>query len=301
MTELKIDYLSPCEIKPRRRSWRTYKPALPRTLDRSIQTNGVLQPVLVDSENTAVCGWAVVEAALRLGLNRIPVIRVEHLNDAQLRAYGLTMAKVAEMSGFDEEMLALELHDLSELIEGIDFTDLGFETGELDRILGLTNLEMDATIDDVPVTKPECIVSKVGDLWRIGEHRLFNGDALDASSYATLMDGELAQLVLSDLPYNLSADTISGNGKFKHENFVQAAGELSRAEFTRFLTKSTRLMCANSEPGSIHKLFMGWQYLHELLRAGAIGYDELKAIVTWVKSQGGQGALYRSQTEFIVG
>ncbi|WP_374612016.1 DNA modification methylase [Sphingorhabdus sp.] len=299
MTELKIEYLSPGEIKPRHRGWRTHKPELHRTLEHSIRTNGVVEPVLIDSESRVVCGSAVVEAATRLGLNRIPVLRVEHLSDAQLRAYALSSAKMAEMSGFDEDILALELQDLKALLEGLDFTNLGFATGELDRILGLTDMELDARIDDVPAARPDYMVSKVSDLWLIGEHRLFNGDALETSSYAKLMDGELAELILSDLPYNLRADTISGNGKFKHGDFVQAAGELSRAEFTRFLTRAMRHMRANSEPGSIHMLFMGWQYLLELLRAGSIVYDELKAIVTWVKKQGGQGAFYRSQTEFV--
>lgn len=240
MTELKIEYLSPGEIKPRHRGWRTHKPELYRTLDHSIRTNGLVEPVLVDSENRVMCGSAVVEAAARLGLNRIPVLRVEHLSDAQLRAYAVSAAKMAEMSGFDEDILALELQDVEALLGGLDFTNLGFATGELDRILGLTDMELDARIDEVPAARPDYVVSKVGNLWLAEDHRLYNGNALEAPSYPPLMDGELAELILSDLPYNLRADTISGNGKFKHGDFVQAAGELSRAEFTRFLTRAMR-------------------------------------------------------------
>lgn len=108
-----------------------------------------------------------------------------------------------------------------------------------------------------------------------------------------------AQLVLSDVPYNLSGKTISGSGKIKHGDFIQGAGEMSRAEFTRFLTSAMRCMRGASIDGSIHMIFMSWHYLLEMLRAGAIVYDELKAICTWIKQQGGQGAFYRSQTEFI--
>lgn len=92
--------------------------------------------------------------------------------------------------------------------------------------------------------------------------------------------------VLSDVPYNLPANEISGKGKNKHADFVQAAGEITPHEFTRFLTRAMRLMAKHSRDGSLHAFFMSYHFLLELLRAGKIVYGRPKAICTWVKSQG---------------
>lgn len=299
MYEIELEYMKPAEILPRKRKFRTHPNNQIELIAQSLRERGCLEPVLVDSENRIVCGEAVVEAARNIGLNRIPIVRAEHLSDDDLRAYAIAANKLAELAGYDEELLGLELSEINELLGEPDLTSLGFEAAEIDRLLGLTEYEGDAAAETVPPLQPDKSVCRPGDLWLLGEHRLLCGDALRAESYATLMQDELAQLVLSDLPYNLSVRDISGNGRFKHREFVQAAGEMSRHEFTRFLTVAMRQMRANSADGSLHFLFMSWHHLLELLRAGSIVYDELKSIVTWVKKQGGQGSFYRSQTEFI--
>ncbi|MBA4307742.1 MAG: DNA methylase N-4 [Sphingopyxis sp.] len=301
VNNLTLTYRSPGQIKPRHKQWRPHTPEQIGLIEKSLREHGCVEPVLIDSEDRVVCGQAVVIAAQNIGLNSIPVICVDHLSDEQLRAYAIKANRIADIAGYDEALLALELNEINELLGGdLDFADFGFEPAELDRILGLTDIERDELLDVVPDILPEQAVSKPGDLWLIGDHRLYCGDALINDSYVILLDGQLAQLVLSDLPYNLPAKTISGNGKFQHRDFLQAAGELSPDQFTRWLTKGLRLMRAHSVDGSLHMLFMGRQFLLELLRAGKIVYDDLKDIVTWVKKSGGQGPLYRSQTEFIV-
>lgn len=299
MEQITLDYLAPGQIKPRLRRYRHHSPRQMALLEASLKERGCIEPVLVDSENRIVCGEAVVAAALSIGLNRIPVVRAVDLTDAELRAYALAANKLAELGGYDEELLALELVDVAALLGDYDLTNLGFEAADIDRLFGLTNVEQDALADETPPRDPARAIAQLGDLWLLDKHRLLCGDALLPESYAALMQGELAQLILSDVPYNLSAATISGSGKVQHEDFVQAAGEMSGPEFTLFLTRAMRCMRDVSAAGSLHMIFMSWHYLLEMLRAGAIVYDELKAICTWVKKQGGQGAFYRSQTEFV--
>lgn len=299
MPDVTVTYLSTDQILPRERKLRVHPTRQIELIAQSLKDYGCVEPVLIDSKNRIVCGEAVVEAARLIGLNRIPAIRADHLSDTQLRAYALAANKLAELAGYDEELLGLELAEISERLGEPDLTSLGFEPAELDRLLGLTQFELDAEADTVPDIDPDNAICRLGDLWLLGNHRLYCGDALEPNSYNSLMAGEQAQLILSDVPYNLSADAISGNGKFKHRDFVQAAGELSANEFTRFLTKSMRCMREHSVDGSLHMLFMSWHFLPQLLRAGTIVFDELKNIITWVKKQGGQGSFYRSQTEFI--
>lgn len=229
MENIKLTFLAPSEIKPRVRSYRKHSPKQLGLIARSLKERGCIEPVLVDSENRVVCGEAVVEAARSIGLNRLPVIRAEHLSDEQLRAYAVAANKLAEFGGYDEELLAEEIGDIAKLLGDYDLTGLGFEAAEIDKMLGLTDFELDMAAEVVPPLQPKVQVSKVGDLWTMGPHRLLCGDALVGENYERLMAGSLAQLVLSDVPYNLSAKTISGNGKFKHDDFVQAAGEMSGA------------------------------------------------------------------------
>jgi DNA modification methylase len=144
-------------------------------------------------------------------------------------------------------------------------------------------------------------VTKPGDLWRLGDHLLYCGDARDAASYQALMADERARMILADIPYNLAIENFaSGLGKVKHSDFLMASGELSEAEFVRFMTGAFRLMADVSLDGALHYIFIDWRSLALLLRAGKIAYRELKAIITWKKAAGGMGSLYRQQSEFVV-
>jgi ParB-like chromosome segregation protein Spo0J len=204
MEQITLDYLAPGQIKPRLRRYRHHSPRQMALLEASLKERGCIEPVLVDSENRIVCGEAVVAAALSIGLNRIPVVRADHLTDAQLRAYALAANKLAELGGYDEELLALELADVAAQLGDYDLTNLGFEAADIDRLFGLTCVEQDATANDVPPRDRARAIAQLGDLWLLGKHRLLCGDALLPESYAALMQGDLAQLILSDVPYNLS-------------------------------------------------------------------------------------------------
>lgn len=294
-----LEYRSPSEILDRKNEWREECPKQLELMRRFVREHGVVEPPLIDASNRIVCGSLTVKVAREIGLNSIPVLRADHMSDDELRLYAVRASKVASLSGYDEKVLAIELRELEVLLQLNTHLDFGFEQGELDRIFNLADLDLGSELDAVPVVE-KTPLSRTGDCWLMGEHRLLCGDALDPVNYPLLMRGEKARFVFSDVPYNLSADTISGNGRFQHDDFAMAYGEYSPAEFTRFLTKAMRNMAAHSMDGSLHAFFMSYHYLLELLRAGKIVYDRPKAMCTWVKTQGGQGSLYRSQTEYIV-
>jgi len=296
--EHSIEYLPPSAILSREREWRTHPPEQLKALRASIQERGVVEPPLIDSMNRIVCGGLTVEAARAERLNSIPVLRIEHMTDDELRLYAIGAARIAAMSGYDETVLADEFRELGKLLGDLDLAAIGMAQAEFDRILALTSrLETDDTFEEGDPVIP---VSRIGDAWLVADSKLFHGDSLEQSSFERLMGEDRASFILSDVPYNLSADQISGNGKHQHGNFVQGAGEFTPPEFTRFLTRAMRLMQEFSTDGSLHAFFMSYHFLLELMRAGNVVFGRPKAMCTWVKRQGGMGSLFRSQTEFIV-
>ena len=243
-----------------------------------------------------LAGHARLEATKLLGLSRVPVLIVSGLNDTQKRAYLLADNKLAEKAGWDRRTAASEVCHLAPLLAeiGLEISDIGFEPVEIDVLLGdLVDPEADPA-DEVPSLAAEPI-SRPSDLWLLGPHRLLCGDAREASHFRKLMGADRAAMVFADPPYNVSIKSVQGRGKVKHGDFVMAAGEMSRPQFTAFLTDTLRLATEHSADGSIHYVCMDWRHIEEMLGAGNQVYSELKNLVVWAKTNAGQGSFYRSQ------
>lgn len=202
MKSLDVTYQAPGELKPRARNPRTHSKKQLKQLAESIKEFGFVNPVLVDAENRIIAGHGRVEAAKLIGMSEVPTLRIDHLSETQIRAYVIADNKLALNAGWDEGLLTLELKELSVSL-GFDVTLTGFETGELDVLLA-----GDAPADEAdnvpPVDTSRPAISRMGDLWHIGPHqRVLCGDALKRVSYATLLRGEVAQMVFTDPPYNV--------------------------------------------------------------------------------------------------
>ena len=263
---------------------------------RSIESFGFNVPVLIDASGMLLAGHGRLTAARRVGLESIPTIRVDHLSEAQRRAFVL-----AENGRWDEEKLAIELEAILELETSFEITDTGFEIGEVDHLIEELH-KPEREDEEEPVFDPDRVdqVCRRGDLWLMGRHRLFCGDALDPLSYSVLMGDERAAMAFTDAPYNLKIPgVVSGLGKVMHSDFVEASGEMSREEFVAFLTQAMRCMREASSDGSLHFHFMDWRQVRQLIEAGEAVYDELKGLVVWDKGSGGMGSLYRGQHELI--
>lgn len=296
-----IEHLDPASLRPWARNARTHSKKQLRQIAESIRTFGFTNPVLIDQTGTILAGHGRVEAAKSLGMEAVPCLRIEHMTEAEKRAYVIADNKLALNAGWDEEMLAHELQGLlaTENI-GFDIGVIGFEVAEIDSLVeGLTPEEPGNPEDDrSPETAPRRV--HPGDIWQMGTHRLICGDALDPRVLADLMEGELARMVFADPPYNVKIDGhVGGSGKIKHREFAMASGEMTDGEFTAFLTTALRNLADHSVVGSIHFLCMDWRHMREMLAAGHAVYDELKNLIVWAKDNGGMGTFYRSRHELI--
>ena len=200
MDDLQIAWRPLGELIPYARNPRTHSDAQVAQIAASIREFGWTNPVLVDGANGIIAGHGRVLAARKLGLERVPVIELAHMSEAQKRAYVLADNQLALNAGWDEALLRLELADLSEL--GFDLGLIGFGAGELERLLageGRTGL----TEDDEAPALPEQAVTRPGDLWVLGEHRLLCGDATVLADVERVLDGQLADMTFTDPPYNV--------------------------------------------------------------------------------------------------
>ncbi len=224
-------------------------------------------------------------------------MRVEHLSEEEKRAFIIADNRLAEKAGWDTDILAIELQGLSDL--GFDIELTGFEIPEVEMIFNATE-EPAAEEEIVPDLKPDRVVSKLGDLWSLGDHRLLCGDARRREAFEILLSGGTAQLAFVDPPYNVRIHGhVSGKGRTKHREFAHASGEKSRAQFTKFLEDSLGLLAEYSVDGAIHFVCSDWRHLDEMLTAGRRTYQELKNLAVWAKTNGGMGSFYRSQHELI--
>ena len=270
-----------------------------RQIASSITEFGFTNPILIDKNNTIIAGHGRLLAAQMLGMDRVPTIRLETLTQSQVRAYILADNKIALNSQWDKEALALELGHLMTINEEIEVSVCGFEVPEIDLILQDIANANDPQ-DKLPIEEMGPAVTQAGDLWQLGKHRVLCGNSLQESSYKTLMRGKQAAIIVSDAPYNLRIDgNVCGNGSIQHREFQMASGEMSEAEFIRFLSTTLRLFAQYSVSGSIHYLFMDWRHMRELLAAGGEAYDSLLNLCVWTKDNGGMGSFYRSQHELI--
>ena len=200
MDDLQIAWRPLGELIPYARNPRTHSDAQVAQIAASIREFGWTNPVLVDGANGIIAGHGRVLAARKLGLERVPVIELAHMSEAQKRAYVLADNQLALNAGWDEALLRLELADLSEL--GFDLGLIGFGEGELERLLageGRTGL----TEDDEAPALPEQAITQPGDLWVLGEHRLLCGDATVPADVERVLDGQLADMTFTDPPYNV--------------------------------------------------------------------------------------------------
>jgi DNA modification methylase len=289
-------------IKPNPRNAHTHPKKQIRRLADNIGTFGFTVPVIIDENSMLLAGHCRFEAAKLSGLEQIPAIRLRGLSEAKKRALLLADNKIAEHAGWNLERLALELPDLAELLiaESLDISITGFEPAEIDRLV--SDFEDDAAdpADDIQTKWLSLApVSRPGDLWQLGSHRLLCGDARDAANLDRLLGDEQAAMAFLDPPYNVRVRGVVGRGRIKHDEFAMASGEMSRPEYVEFLIEALGNAATHSRAGAVHYVCTDWRHLSELLEAGQQTYGEMLNLAVWVKSNAGQGSFYRSQHELI--
>jgi DNA modification methylase len=300
---LKIEWLAINHLNPDPRNPKQHGARQIRQIADSIKTFGNLVPILIDRDRKILAGHGRVLALQRLGQVEVPVIRIEHLTPEKARAFSIADNRLTELSTWDERLLGQILHELSAVELDFSLDVIGFSMAEIDLRIeqssGSTGNRSDPA-DELHNPAGEPPVTRPGDLWRAGKHLVGCGDALDPAFYEALMHGALASVVFTDPPYNLPINGhVSGKGGVRHREFAMASGEMTSAQFTRFLTRILRLLVQHSADGSLHYICMDWRHLLELLTA-AEGVYELKNLCAWVKDNAGMGSLYRSQHELVL-
>lgn len=244
MSDINIEYRSTAEITPYARNSRTHSDEQVAQVAASIKEFGWTNPILVDETNTIIAGHGRLMAAQRMGMAEVPTIMLANLTEAQKRAYVIADNKLALNAGWDEEMLAVEIEDL--ISEGFDLDLIGFEAEEIDTLLAEANKVSEGLTDDDAVPElPEEPVSKPGDVWLLGRHRVVCGDATVQSDIDKVMDGQLADMLLTDPPYN-----VDYTGKTKDALKIQN-DTMSDGDFRQFLRDSFATADTVMKPGAV--------------------------------------------------
>lgn len=250
----------------------------------SIKEFGFTNPVLIDSDGGIIAGHGRVMAAKKLGLEEVPCIELSHLTEAQKKAYVIADNQLALNSGWDMDMLKLELESLNEMEFDIDL--LGFDDEFLDGLLEDEPVDGLTDEDDCP-EPPETPVSVLGDIWQLGDHRLMCGDSTSIDQVDKLMEGKKVDILFTDPPYNVAFNGRSGNHDvIKNDN-------LSDGEFNAFIDDVIQTVKTINPP--VYYIWCNWKFYGIL--QGQLDY---KSCIVWAKNVFGMGSGYRHQHEFCL-
>ena len=271
-------------------------------LSGNIARFGFNSVIVADETGMVLCGHARLEAARQLGLEDVPVMIVEGLSANEKRALAIGDNRLSELGAFDTEVLKEELSALFEAPDlDFDLNLVGYETVDYDQLLvdQPSTLKADSA-DEVPspaLTQPA--VSRVGDLWLCGRHKLLCGTAINLESYNALLEDELAQLVFTDPPYNVkNKGHVSRRANVRE--FPQARGEMPTAEYIALLRAACVCIDRHCADGCVVFVCNDWRHLPDLMAAAYDVFGAPKNFIVWAKTNAGLGSFYRSQHEFIL-
>lgn len=266
-----------------------------------IEQVGFVQPLLIDETSTIIAGHGRLEAAKQLGYRELPTIRISHLTPDEIRTLALADNRIAELATWDEVVLADEFKELIEHDLEFSLADVtGFEAPVIDRLVYGDDFAASDAADGVLPPLPAKAITRLGDIYDIGSHRLICGDARDGVVLEALMRGELATQVIADGPYNVAIDGhVSGKGRVRHREFEMASGEMSVEQFTDFNREWLAGVRAVSADGALVYAFMDGMHLGELLNGARQAGLDLQCVCAWAKTNAGMGSLYRSQVEHV--
>ena len=296
LLDLFVERRSIAGLRPAGRQSRHHPARQIAALKAGIDEFGFIIPIVVNGEGKVIAGNARVEAAKALGMKDVPCVVVDHLTAEQQRAFVIADNRLCELGSWNREALQLELDELSclELDFSLDLT--GFSLPEIEAIrFGVG--EADAGDDDLPEPSEET-VSRVGDCWLLGDHRLLVADATSLEALDRLLAGEAVRAVFTDPPYNV---VIEGNASPSgaHGEFVQASGEMTDDEFTAFLSQAMAQIDRVLVDGGLAYVCMDWRHMAHVLAAAGSAKLTLLNLCVWDKGYGGMGSFYRSQHELV--
>ncbi len=294
-----VSYRRPADLTVPKNSPRKHTPRQIRQIARSIAAFGFVVPIIVDEHDQVVAGAARLQAAIDLGYAEVPTIQIRHLSEHQKMAFAIADNQLATLSKWNDPVLADQLKALSVATVDLDVEATGFSLAEIELRIQPVNLDDDQSdpADKLPLPLDGPPVTQPGDLWILGRHRLLCGSALDPDTYATVMNGDVADLVFTD---PLNDAQIDGNAAgLRRREFAIALHEMSSEQIEDFLNWVCHLLVRNSRDGSIHYIATDWHHVQELLVAGTSIYQKLLDFCVWTKANAGKGDLYRGRHQLF--
>jgi len=264
------------KLIPYSRNPRTHSDAQVAQIAASIAEFGFNNPILVDTKAGIIAGHGRVLAARKLQLVKVSVIVLDHLSEAQKRAYILADNQLALNAGWDDTLLAAELAALQQ--EDFDLSLIGFEDDELARLLAAQDAADGLTDEDSVPELAETPISLLGDLWILGDHRVLVGDAADADSVARLMVGGPADLVFTDPPYNVDYEG------YTEERLKIKGDRMPEADFKKFLERSFRSYRNVVKPGASMYMCHSSSWQREFQNALEAAGFEVRCQIIWAKN-----------------
>jgi DNA modification methylase len=264
------------KLIPFARNPRTHSDAQVAQIAASIAEFGFNNPILVDTKAGIIAGHGRLLAARKLGLKEVPVIVLDHLSEAQKRAYIIADNQLALNAGWNDELLGIELAALQQ--EDFDLALLGFEDEELTRLLASQDAAEGLTDEDSIPELSETPVCEAGDLWILGDHKLLIGDATRSDHVARLMAGAAADLVFTDPPYNVDYEG------YTEERLKIKGDRMSDAEFKRFLKAAFRSCRAAVKPGASLYVCHSSSWQREFQNALESAGFEVRCQIIWAKN-----------------
>lgn len=279
MDKLKIEYVDINNIKPYKKNPRKNEKAIPYVME-SIKQFGFKNPVILDKDNVIVCGHTRIEGAKRLGITEIPCIYADDLTDEQIKAFRLADNKVAEIAEWDTDLLDPELDD----ILNIDMSDFGFD-------LDLEDEEEKEIIEDEVPEVPEEPKAKLGDIYQLGNHRLMCGDSTKEEDVAKLMNNELADLVVTDPPYNVNIGQGGGSvcsmriQNHRTDGATIKNDNMDDSEFNVFLIKAFANMYQSLKSGGVFYVWHGQTKSDIFIQTLRKNQLEIREMLIWNKDR----------------
>ncbi len=299
ITPLVVEYAALSSLKEYPGNPRQHSHKQIAQITRFIEHFGFINPILIDEQNEIIAGHARFAAAQAARMEKVPVIRLKHLSPAQKKDYRIADNRLTELGTWSIELLQAEFKAIEELHLDVPLTLTGYDMGDIDLILEGEQREADPKTNQIPFIADGDIVSREGDLWQLGAHRLICGNSLQEETLRALMEDKKADMVFADPPYNVKINGhVCGAGSVKHDEFKFASGEMTSEQFTHFLRTAFERLCAFSKSGSLHYICMDWRHIKEMVTAGEV-YDQFKNLCVWRKNNAGMGSFYRSQHELI--
>lgn len=291
---VRLEELKPSSVNPRAHSRKQID-----NICKSIKKFGFTNPILIDEGDMILAGHGRYSAATKLGMKEVPCRRLVGMSEADKTAYIIADNALGEQSMWHTDKLAAGFDLLIAADFELEYT--GFDTSSVDQTILARDTASRSGRDKhdiIPEVEAKA-VTRLGDGWILGPHRLLCADAKDLDQVETLMGGETAAMIFTDPPYNVPIEGyVRGEGSGFSE-FTEASGEMSSSQFEEFLTTALKNGASACRDGAIVYACMDWKHAAEIIAAGDRVFPEQKNLCVWAKSNAGMGTFYRSQHELV--